>query len=47
MSSNTLPVQCKAPAPELGEHTARVLTELLGLDAQEIDRLAAAGIILT
>lgn len=31
--------------PTLGEHTERVLTEVLGLDAAEIGRLADAGVI--
>ena len=33
------------PPPQLGEHTREVLGEVLGLSAQEIDRLAAAGVI--
>lgn len=34
-----------AGAPRLGEHTRSVLTESLGLDAAELDRLAAEGVI--
>jgi formyl-CoA transferase/CoA:oxalate CoA-transferase len=34
-----------APAPALGEHTATVLTGLLGLDAQTVGALADAGVI--
>jgi crotonobetainyl-CoA:carnitine CoA-transferase CaiB-like acyl-CoA transferase len=38
------PPQNSRPAPHLGEHTVEVLREA-GLSAQEIDRLAAAGVI--
>jgi crotonobetainyl-CoA:carnitine CoA-transferase CaiB-like acyl-CoA transferase len=34
-----------AAAPLLGEHTALVLKELLGLDNQAIDELEQAGVI--
>ena len=40
------PGRIGAPAPELGEHTSAVLSELLGLDAGALDRLAQAGVIL-
>jgi len=40
------PGRIGAPAPELGEHTAMVLTELLGLDSKEVDGLVEAGVIL-
>ena len=40
------PARIGPPAPELGEHTAAVLTELLDLDAQTVDSLAGAGVIL-
>ena len=40
------PGRIGAPAPELGEHTGAVLSELLGLDAGALDRLAQAGVIL-
>ncbi|MGE0453164.1 MAG: CaiB/BaiF CoA transferase family protein [Vicinamibacteria bacterium] len=33
------------PGPELGSHTREVLAEVLGLSADEIDRLATAGVI--
>ena len=32
-------------APELGDHTAAVLSDRLGLTADEIDRLVAAGTV--
>lgn len=35
------------PAPRLGQHTRPILSELLGYDESEIDRLAAEGIIET
>lgn len=34
-----------APGPNLGEHTRKVLEELLGMDPQEIDTLAEAGVL--
>ncbi len=34
-----------AAAPRLGEHTAQVLTALLGLSARELAALAAAGVV--
>jgi CoA:oxalate CoA-transferase len=33
------------PSPRLGEHTAEVLSELLGLSAAEIDTLKAEGVV--
>lgn len=33
------------PAPNLGQHTRSILEDLLGYQAEQIDRLAAAGII--
>lgn len=38
-------VGCRLPAPRLGAHTRMVLGEELGLDADELDQLAAAGVI--
>ncbi len=37
------PGSVRTPSPALGEHTAEVLRELLGLDVAEIDALRAAG----
>ena len=37
------PGSIRAPSPALGEHTAAVLRELLGLGAPEIDALQASG----
>ena len=39
------PGQIDAPAPNLGEHTAEILTRLLGLDAEEINQLKQDGIV--
>jgi crotonobetainyl-CoA:carnitine CoA-transferase CaiB-like acyl-CoA transferase len=39
------PGAVRKPAPLLGEHTAEVLRERLGLDDAEIDRLRDAGAI--
>jgi 2-methylfumaryl-CoA isomerase len=33
------------PAPRLGEHTAAVLAQVLGLDAAQVERLAEAGVV--
>jgi crotonobetainyl-CoA:carnitine CoA-transferase CaiB-like acyl-CoA transferase len=35
----------RRPAPLLGEHTAEVLTEILGLSPAEVAELAQAGAI--
>jgi formyl-CoA transferase/CoA:oxalate CoA-transferase len=37
------PGAIRSPAPALGEHTAAVLGDMLGMDAREIDALRAAG----
>ncbi len=39
------PVEYRLPPPRLGEHSDEALSDLLGLDAAEIARLRAAGII--
>ena len=40
------PARIGAAAPELGEHTAAVLSELLGLDTATVAGLAESGVIL-
>jgi benzylsuccinate CoA-transferase BbsF subunit len=39
------PPELRTPGPQLGEHTREVLQQLLGLPEQEIERLAAAGVL--
>jgi len=39
------PVAAPSGAPRLGEHTREVLGDVLGLDATELDRLAAEGVV--
>ena len=39
------PGQIDAPAPNLGEHTSEVLTDLLGLGAEEVNQLKQDGIV--
>jgi crotonobetainyl-CoA:carnitine CoA-transferase CaiB-like acyl-CoA transferase len=43
--ASATPAAVRRPAPLLGEHTAEVLAEVLGLPAPEMDRLAAGGAI--
>jgi crotonobetainyl-CoA:carnitine CoA-transferase CaiB-like acyl-CoA transferase len=40
------PARIGSPAPALGEHTRHVLRDLLGLDADAADDLAARGVLL-
>jgi len=37
----------RLPAPLLGQHTAEVLRERLGMDDEEIARLREQGVIVT
>ena len=39
------PGQIDAPAPNLGEHTSEVLTDLLGLETEEVNQLKQNGIV--
>jgi crotonobetainyl-CoA:carnitine CoA-transferase CaiB-like acyl-CoA transferase len=39
------PIQYELPPPRLGQHTDEVLLEELGLDAAELERLRASGVI--
>ncbi len=41
--SQRIPAPANSPAPEPGEHTREICTELLGMHAEEIDRLIAGG----
>ena len=38
-------VGARGPAPELGEHSARILTELLGYSSSEVAELAKKGVV--
>ncbi len=40
------PARIGAPAPQLGEHTALALEELLGLDSGQIETLVVSGVIV-
>jgi crotonobetainyl-CoA:carnitine CoA-transferase CaiB-like acyl-CoA transferase len=39
------PVEYNVPPPTLGQHTHEILQELLGMDRQAVDALAAKGIV--
>jgi len=39
------PTRVDRPAPRLGEHTAEVLVRLAGLSPEEVERLAAEGVV--
>jgi len=43
--SERIPAPANAPAPEPGEHTREICTGLLGVDADEVDRLLADGVL--
>jgi crotonobetainyl-CoA:carnitine CoA-transferase CaiB-like acyl-CoA transferase len=45
LRSAQLDLAYRAPAPTVGQHTVEVLTELLGLDDDELDALAERGAI--
>ena len=45
MALSETPVQYRRPPPTLGEHTAEVLGELLGVAAAELETLRAASVI--
>jgi crotonobetainyl-CoA:carnitine CoA-transferase CaiB-like acyl-CoA transferase len=40
------PDRAHRAGPRLGEHTAEVLREVLGLDRAEVDRLAGDGVLI-
>ena len=42
---NSPDVGVRGPAPRAGEHTAAVLSDLLGLDADEIADLTERGVV--
>jgi len=42
---STMEPQIDAPAPRLGADTNAVLRELLGIEAAELERLRAAGVL--
>jgi crotonobetainyl-CoA:carnitine CoA-transferase CaiB-like acyl-CoA transferase len=39
------PPAYERPPPTLGQHSAEVLRELAGVDAAELERLRAAGVV--
>ena len=41
--SERIPPPANSPAPEPGEHTREICIGLLGMDADEVDRLLASG----
>ena len=43
--SERIPLPANSPAPEPGEHTREICTGLLGMDADEVDRLIADGVL--
>jgi crotonobetainyl-CoA:carnitine CoA-transferase CaiB-like acyl-CoA transferase len=45
MRFSETPVEYTVPPPTLGQHTQEILQELLGMEQQAIDTLAAKGIV--
>jgi len=45
MRFSETPVEYKLPPPRLGEHTRNVLSDVLGMNDQELDALSAQGVI--
>ena len=43
--SERIALPANSPAPEPGEHTREICTGLLGMDADEVDRLIAGGVL--
>jgi crotonobetainyl-CoA:carnitine CoA-transferase CaiB-like acyl-CoA transferase len=43
--SERIPALVNAPAPEPGEHTREICTGVLGMDADEVDRLVSSGVL--
>jgi crotonobetainyl-CoA:carnitine CoA-transferase CaiB-like acyl-CoA transferase len=43
--SERIPLPANSPAPEPGEHTREICTGLLGMDADEVDRLIDGGVL--
>ena len=42
--SQRIPAPANNPAPEPGQHTREICTGLLGIDADEVDRLIGTGV---
>jgi crotonobetainyl-CoA:carnitine CoA-transferase CaiB-like acyl-CoA transferase len=45
LRSERIPAPANTPAPEPGTHTREICLELLGMDADEVDRLVANGVL--
>ena len=45
MRFSETPVEYTLPPPTLGQHTREVLQDLLGMDREALDALAAKGIV--
>ena len=45
MRFSAFPEELQLPAPTLGQHNAAVLTDYLGYSPQQIERLAADGVL--